>query len=152
VKFITKGSLFLFSIFLLTTVMELKSETKTPINSNVLVSDAWVRAMPPGSMMTAAFFKITNPTDKTLIIKAITSDLAGDCSVHRTINENGLNKMIAVDQLQISPHSSIEFAPGGLHVMIMALKKPLIIGSPFPLMIHFEEGGSVMVNAKVLKQ
>ena len=87
--------------------------------SSLQFEDAWVRAMPPGSMMTAGFGKLINRSDSELQIAAYTSPQFGDVSLHQTVTENGVSRMQAVEGLSLPAGSDLELAPGGYHLMLM---------------------------------
>ena len=81
--------------------------------------EAWVRATPPGAMMTAGFGRLVNHTDLELEITAYTSPSHGDVSLHQTVIENGVSRMKEVPGLSIPPGGEVELAPGGYHLMLM---------------------------------
>ena len=85
--------------------------------------DAWVRATPPGAMMTAGFGRLVNHTDLKLEITAFTSPNYGDVSLHQTVIENGVSRMKEVPGLSIPPGDEVELAPGGYHLMLMMPKQ-----------------------------
>lgn len=121
-------------------------------NTQVKVSESWVRAMPPGMEMTAVFFKIKNLSEKNLTISSVSCSWASDCSVHRSVIENGLNKMIAVPELEIPAHQELDFAPGGLHIMAMGLKTGLKIDARLPVSIQFSDSTTLNFQAIVSKK
>jgi len=84
--------------------------------------DAWVRAMPSGSMMTAGFGRLVNNTVTDIEISAYSSPQFGDVSLHQTVLEGGLSRMEEVPALSMPAGSEVELAPGGYHLMLM---KPL---------------------------
>jgi copper(I)-binding protein len=51
-------------------------------------------------------------------------------------------RMREVAVLHIAPGEKLELAPGGLHVMLMGLRKPLVAGRTFRLELLFEVAGS----------
>ena len=81
--------------------------------------DAWIRATPPGAMMTAGFGRLLNQTDLELEITAYTSPAYGDVSLHRTVIENGVSRMEEVPGLSIPPGGEVVLAPGAYHLMLM---------------------------------
>lgn len=87
--------------------------------------DAWVRAMPPGSGMTAAYGVFENHGLEPLVITQFASDRFEDVSLHQTVVENGLSRMEPVPELVVLPGGKAVLAPGGLHLMLV---KPL--GNP----------------------
>jgi copper(I)-binding protein len=85
------------------------------------LSDAWVRAMPPGQRMTAGYLSISNPGELPVTLQSVSSD-AGMASLHETRVEEGRSSMRAVHSLTIAPGETVELAPGGMHIMFMGLE------------------------------
>jgi copper(I)-binding protein len=52
--------------------------------------------------------------------------------------------------VDVPAKQSVEFKPGGMHVMLIGLKTPLKVGNSFPMTLRFEKAGSVSVNVRVL--
>jgi len=106
--------------------------------SQLLFEDAWVRAMPPGSMMTAGFGRLVNNSNVDLEITAYTSPQFADVSLHRTVLEDGMSRMKEVPTLMIPAGSEIELAPGGYHLMFMQpIEKQVDV-----LLLHVDVDGS----------
>ena len=101
--------------------------------------DAWVRATPPGAMMTAGFGRLVNHTDLKLEITAYTSPNYGDVSLHQTVIENGVSRMKEVSGLSIPPGDEVELAPGGYHLMLMMPKQTS--GTNDRVVLQIEEAG-----------
>ena len=109
------------------------------IESALDFEDAWVRATPPGAMMTAGFGRLINHADTSLEITAYTSPDYGDVSLHQTVIENGVSQMREVPELSIPPGGEIELAPGGYHLMLML---PTQASGPHEqVKLHIEEAG-----------
>ena len=51
--------------------------------------------------------------------------------------------------LTIEPGKTVKLAPGGYHLMMMDLKKPLKQGDKVPVTLEFEKAGKVMVSLDV---
>jgi copper(I)-binding protein len=66
--------------------------------------------------------------------------------VHRTEIVEDIARMREVSVLHVAPGEKVEFAPGGLHVMLMGLKRPLKEGQVFELELLFEVAGRVTVR------
>jgi len=86
---------------------------------SLLFQDAWVRAMPPGSMMTAGFGRLVNISDAELNITGYSSPQFDDVSLHQTVLEDGVSRMNEVPALKISAGAEINLTPGGYHLMFM---------------------------------
>ena len=106
-----------------------------PAAGQVSVSDAWVRGTVAGQMATGAFMKLTSSTDVTLVGAA--SPAAKIVEVHEMKQEGGMMKMNAVDRLPLPAGKSVELKPGGYHVMLMDLARPLKEGDVVPLTLTF---------------
>ena len=52
--------------------------------------------------------------------------------------------------LIVPPHGQVQLTPGGMHLMLMGLKAPLVPGSHFELSLTFEPGGVTTVTVPVL--
>ena len=105
------------------------------------VSDAWVRTAVPGQQGTGAFMKIT-AKDATQLV-GVSSPVAGVAEVHEMKMENDIMKMRALPALDLPAGKTVEFKPGGYHVMLMALKQALPPGSTVPLTLVFRDGKGV---------
>ena len=80
---------------------------------------AWVRSMPPGSMMTAGFGRLVNDGREDLEIIAYSSPQFASVSLHRSVLEAGVSRMEEVPALDLVAGSEFELAPGDYHLMFM---------------------------------
>jgi periplasmic copper chaperone A len=103
---------------------------------SVVVKDAWIRGTVPGQSATGAFMELTAKSAARLIGAA--SAAAKNVEVHNMTMENGVMKMFPVDGVDIPAGKTIKFAPGGYHVMMRNLQKPLNPGDKVLLQLTFE--------------
>ncbi len=116
----------------------------------VLVTDPWIRAMPPRMPVTAAFMTVQNLTAQPLSLIAVESPAFGRIELHRTeIDAQGLARMVAQNQFVLPPHGSLSLAPKGNHLMLYQPQQPLQPGTQLPLTLIFAEGQRVVVQAEV---
>ena len=80
---------------------------------------AWIRAMPPGMMMTAGFGRLHNASAETIQLTGFASPQFSDVSLHRTELVDGVSRMREITSLSIAAGETIELAPGGYHLMLM---------------------------------
>jgi copper(I)-binding protein len=125
--------------FLLAAGILLAACSPPAIEQTLKFEDAWVRATPPGAMMTAGFGRLVNQTDHLLEITVFTSPSYGDVSLHQTVIENGVSRMREVPGLSIPPGGEIELAPGGYHLMLMMPTQPS--GPPGFIELQIETAG-----------
>ncbi|MFT5706088.1 MAG: copper(I)-binding protein, partial [Oceanospirillaceae bacterium] len=69
--------------------------------ADVTIKDAYLRAVPPGQMMSAAFMQLTNDTDKALTIIGGSSEFVKSIEVHNHTKIDGVMKMRRVPGLTI---------------------------------------------------
>jgi copper(I)-binding protein len=105
------------------------------------VSSAWARATPPGAGMGAIYLVIKNGSTKSDRLLKLKTSVAASAGVHRTEIVDDIARMREVAVLHIAAGEKLELAPGGLHVMLMGLKKPLVPGRTFVLELLFEVAG-----------
>lgn len=102
----------------------------------VSVKDAWIRGTVQGQNATGAFMELTGKSNARLVSAA--SPAAKTVEVHSMKVENGVMKMFPVDGVDLPAGKPVKLAPGGFHVMLMDLQKPLNVGDKVPLKLTFE--------------
>lgn len=90
----------------------------------------------------------TGPADT---LTGASTPVAAMAELHETINDNGVMKMRAVASLPITSGTKVTLEPGGYHLMLMDLKRPLNEGDSFPVTLSFAKGGQVTATATVEK-
>lgn len=89
-----------------------------------------------------------NGKDADRLIKA-SSPAAGSVELHEMVMEGGVMKMRAVPGIDVGPGSRVELKPGGLHMMLLDLMRPLTKGDKVPLTLVFEKAGRIEVSVWV---
>lgn len=112
---------------------------------------AWARPTPPGVSVAAVYLRIDNSGGRADRLLAITSSAAIRAEVHRTSIVDGIARMRPVPVLHVGADEVIEFAPGGLHIMLMGLGQPLTAGQTFTLELVFELAGTRRVTVSVTR-
>lgn len=104
--------------------------------------DAWIRPLPPGMKMTAAFGTVNNPGKKPIVFNAFSSPSFGDVSLHRTESVDGVSRMREVDELRVRPGESFVLEPGGYHLMLMMPHSSLEPGQAVTVVMSTDDGRS----------
>ncbi len=113
------------------------------------VSDSWVRAAGT-DQPTAAYLVIDNPTAGADALVSVSSPDATTCELHESMTDpSAMTGMQPVDRVEIPAGGQVRLAPGGFHVMVMGLRRPLADGERLELDLHFEHAGRVVVSAEV---
>lgn len=106
-------------------------------NENVAIMDNWVRANAPGQSVGAAYMTLLSARDSTMI-KA-EADIAGSVEIHSMKMENGVMKMRMLEALPLKAGKAEKLAPGGFHLMLFDLKKPLTAGENVKFTLTFKD-------------
>ncbi|MBO9493385.1 copper chaperone PCu(A)C [Thalassotalea sp. G20_0] len=109
--------------------------------------NASARATKPGMSSSAAYMTIYNGSHQAVQIRSLSSPVARKTELHTTEMNNGMMKMRRVDNLTINPGDRLELKPGGYHVMLMGLNKPIAKNSDVPVTITFSNGDQKTVVA-----
>lgn len=118
--------------------------------ATVSVGEPWVRATVPGQKVTGAFMTLTADADAKLV--AAKSPLAARVEVHEMKMDGGVMKMREVPAIDLPRGTPVKLEPGGYHLMLMGLVRPLAAGSVVPIELVVESAGkphTVKVNAPV---
>lgn len=113
------------------------------------VTGAWARTTPPGVVMSAIYLTIDNGSTKSDRLLKLNTPVAGSAGVHRTEVLDGIVRMREVAVLHVGAGERIEFKPGGHHVMLTGLRKPLVEGEVFELELVFEVAGPRKIKVVV---
>lgn len=107
---------------------------------SIEVRNAWVRGTVPAQKATGAFMEITGKSAVRLV--SAESPVAGSVEIHNMTMENGVMKMFPVEGIDLPAGKTVKLAPGGYHVMMMALKQQMKAGDRVPLKLTFEVAGN----------
>ena len=114
------------------------------------ISKAWARATPGKAGNGAAYISISNATKTTDRLKIVKGNVAERIEIHTHLLDNGVMRMRQIDGVDLPAGGTIEMKPGGYHVMLIGLSRPLKKGGLFPLTLVFEKAGEVITQVKIL--
>lgn len=144
--------LYALAILLFSNLLSSFSYAKDSLTDNSISFDKpWVRLLPPTVMSTAGYVTITNSSNNPEKLLRVWSSTVGSVSVHQTKEENGLFKMLPVDNLVLPANGQIKMRPGSYHIMIMDLDTPLTPESTITICFEFENSGIMHVVFPVSK-
>jgi len=121
---------------------EEKTETLT-------ISHPWTRATAPSQKVGAVFMEISTIGDTTDRLIGVESPDAEIVQIHRHTMVDGVVRMRPVDGVDIPAKGEAVLKPGGLHIMLINLKAPLLEETVIPLTLKFEKAGTVAIEAVV---
>jgi copper(I)-binding protein len=103
--------------------------------AGVTATDAWVRGTVPHQTATGAFMTLKSTEDLTLVNAA--SPAARIVEVHEMTMRGNVMAMRSIDDVALPAGKAVEFKPGGYHVMLIELVKPLTKGDTVPITLTF---------------
>lgn len=119
------------------------------VQAEVLISDASVRLLPPGMPNTSAYFTIENRSDKTVVIVGAKAEFAKKAEIHNHVHQNGMMKMQQQDEVVLAAKQTLQFSPGGLHIMLFGLNETLKEHQTLQLSVLTKDQQIITFTAKV---
>ena len=103
----------------------------------VTATDAWVRGTVPAQKVTGAFLTLESSEDARVV--GVSTPAAKTAEIHESGMDHGTMRMKAVDFVALPAGKRIELKPGGYHVMLVDLTRPLAAGDLVPLTFTVED-------------
>lgn len=107
--------------------------------ANISVTDAWARATMPGQKVSGAYMQIQSDADARLI--SASSTAVPRVEVHEMKMDGDVMRMREVQSIELPKGKTVSLEPGGFHIMLMNLPKPIAAGEVIPLTLVVESGG-----------
>jgi hypothetical protein len=107
--------------------------------ANVSVTGAWARATMPGQPVSGAYMQIQSDADARLI--GVSSPAVPRVEVHEMKMDGDVMRMREVKAIDLPKGKTVSLQPGGFHIMLMNLPKPIAAGDVIPLTLVVESNG-----------
>lgn len=116
----------------------------------ISVLQPWARASILASRPAAAYLTILNKDDRPATLVALETPVAGRAEVHRTVKKGDVMKMAPAGPIEVPAGGSIRMEPGGYHVMLVDLVRPIEKGETLKLTLRFANASPIAVFVPVL--
>lgn len=134
-----KKSIVFFSIFLLVAACAPKE--------GIEIRDAWIRTAPQGGN-SAMYFVIHNySADDELV--GVSTEIADAAEMHESSMVDDVMQMRMVESVPLASGEDVEFASGGLHVMLIGVKEELKAGDTVEVVLHFKNSVDIRLQVPV---
>lgn len=107
--------------------------------AGIKIENAWVRAPAPGQAVVGGFLDITSSLSDASLVSA-SSPVAEVTELHEMSMKDAVMIMRPVPYIRLPKGQTIRLAPGGLHIMLIDLKKPLKAGDRVALTLKILSG------------
>ena len=116
------------------------------------LEQGWVRAPVAGRSMTAAYGQLHNRCAQPVTLGHLHSTQAHRVELHRTEVVDGVSRMRRVENPQVAAGSTLQLAPGGLHLMLHGLHAGVVDGAGLDLALGDHADDALHVRLPVQRQ
>lgn len=141
----------LYRVFFALIAVGLTTPTYAQV-ADLVFEQGWIRGMPPGSPMSAAYGVLINRSkaDRTVVKVAVEGFAKSE--IHRSMSHEGMVHMVHQPKLTIAAGQALELAPGGYHLMLMHPQGPLRPGEKRIISFTWDNAVTTQVEATIKKQ
>ena len=116
---------------------------------DIQVRHPWSRATPPGAKVAAGYMEIRNNGRQPDKLVSASTAAAQRVEMHVTERDGEVMKMREVKSLEIPARERYELRPGGSHLMLVDIVRPLKKGEKFAMRLLFERAGELEIELEV---
>ncbi|MFZ4719309.1 MAG: copper chaperone PCu(A)C [Ilumatobacteraceae bacterium] len=130
------------------------------------IAKQWARPTPEGATNGAVYFTILSAADDVLTGVSVDPSVAARAEIHQTMvmgsdttamgdtgsTMGGGMQMGPVDSVPVKAGEDFVFEPGGYHVMLFDVAKPLKVGDSITVTLTFQNAGAIPVDVPVLEE
>lgn len=91
----------------------------------VMVHDGWIRTAPPTAPVRAGYGMLMSHGTAEVVIDAVRSEAFERVEIHEMHEVDGVMRMRPVRELHLAPFQTVQFKPGGMHLMLFGPKPSL---------------------------
>ena len=117
--------------------------------ASIEVRDAFARATIGAAKNAVVYLKLRNRAGAADRLVGASTPVAERAEFHFHERDGDVLKMRCMEAVDVGSHATVEFKPGGMHVMLLGLKAPLREGESLPLTLEFEASGALTVDVPV---
>jgi copper(I)-binding protein len=116
----------------------------------IVITDAMARPAPLEGGTGGAFLTVRNESGKADRLRSAASPASQTVELHETVDDHGVMRMVPQpDGWEVAPGERLELKPGGKHIMLIGLVRPLKAGDTIEITLNFEKAGAIRVQVPV---
>lgn len=109
---------------------------------DIQLANAVIAAPAAGGDVAALYLEIANRGTSDDELLAVSTPIAERAELHHHVDHGGRSTMEEIEALAIPAAGRVAMHPGGHHVMLLGLMRPLAPGETVPLELHFRHAGT----------
>lgn len=116
----------------------------------IVVYNAWIRPTVQGQNG-AVYFVLNNHSAEADDLVGVSSSMAESVEIHESSMVEGTDvmQMNQVFSVPLNGGSEVTFKPGGLHIMLVDVKREIKNGETVEITLHFKKHADIPVNVSV---
>ncbi len=127
---------------------------------DISIDGEWARNSPKRADRGAVYMNIESADGDRLLSASVDSSISASVEVHEVVpaegetDEEGMAMMVMqeVEAIELPAGETVNLEPGGYHVMLIDITKPLEIGQKFDLTLNFETAGEMVLEVEVMEE
>jgi copper(I)-binding protein len=138
--------------------------------AGVTTRDAWIReaVLPEGSptaapehdhdetmssgVISALYLALENNTSAAMQLTGVETEVARVVEMHQSQSQNGLMQMRPVESVEVPAGGEVVFEPGGFHIMLIDINRPLGPGDEVAVTLIFNTGERLELPAVPVRE
>jgi copper(I)-binding protein len=112
----------------------------------ITVKKAWMRVPPGGRDVSAAYLVIVNEGGADTLV-SVSSPMADDVQMHISEMSDDVMSMREESTVPIPAKDTLNYQPGGRHLMVFGVREGLKAGDEVPFILTFLHAGEITVTA-----
>lgn len=118
----------------------------TLMAADISLENVRARDTKPGTNNSAIFMDIKNASNADVKLLSAHSSVCKSTEIHTHKMVDGMMAMVKIDDAVIPKNGETKLAPGGLHIMLMDLNKPVNDGDKVDLELKFSNGETIKLD------
>jgi copper(I)-binding protein len=95
---------------------------------------------------------LMNHGDQTVTLSAVSSEISSTAEMHEVIADGDQRRMAELESIDIAPHQTLIFEPGGRHIMLLDVATPPVEGETIEICAVSAAGTRACTDALVRRQ
>lgn len=116
---------------------------------DIQIDQPWARSLPAVSKNGAVYMLLRNSGGGVDSLVAASTAVSDRAELHTHLHQDGMMMMRPIEKVEIPPGGEVALEPGGHHLMLMGLNRPMDAGGEFLMKLRFEKAGEVEVTVSI---